>query len=184
MFQNTDNYTSVSKALFNSRLAAFNALTSMTLQGAEKIVALNMSVARASAADITATAKDLLAAKGPQDAFSLVTARAKPSAEKVAAYSRDLTDILSAAKAELTKIADAQVAETQSNVSAWVDGITKNASAGTEPAVEMLKSVVATAQAGYEQFNSTAKQAVEAAETQVAHASDQLTQGAKKSATK
>ena len=143
-----------------------------------------MSVARASAADITATAKDLLAAKGPQDAFLLVTARAKPSADKVAAYSRDLTDILSATKAELTKIADAQIAETQSNVSALMDGITKNASAGTEPAVEMLKSVVATAQAGYEQFNSTAKEAVEAAETNIVQASDQFTQVAKKATAK
>ena len=66
MFSLTEQYTSSSKAFFDSRLAEISALTSIALQGAEKIVALNIAVAKASADDSTATAKDFLAAKDPQ----------------------------------------------------------------------------------------------------------------------
>jgi phasin family protein len=184
MFLNSEGYTASSQSFFESRLAAFGALTSVALQGVEKIVALNMAVAKASADAATATAMDFMSARGPHAALSLATACAKPNAEKVAAYGRDLSEIVSATQAEFTMVADAHVAKAQSKVSAWVDGIVQNAPAGTEPAAEMLKSVVATAQAGYEQFSSTAKQAVEATETHVAKASNQLTQGATKSATK
>lgn len=46
----------------------------------------------------------------------------------------------------------------------------------------MRKSVVATAQAGYEQINSAAKRAVDAAETSIAKVSEQSTQAAKAAA--
>jgi phasin family protein len=185
MFSNTDQYTSSGKAFFESQVAAFSALTAITLQGAEKIFALNMAVAKASAGDTAAAANDWLAAKDPQAFFSLATAYAKPTdAEKVTAYGNHLTDILSSTKAELTKVADAQVAEAQGMVSAFVDGITKNAPAGFENMSAMLKSSVSSANAGYEQINNAAKQTVEATEAHVAKASGHLTEVVKKATTK
>ncbi|MFC3107328.1 TIGR01841 family phasin [Undibacterium arcticum] len=184
MFSNTEQYTSASKAFFESQLAALSALTSIAVHGTEKLVALNMEVAKASAADTAAAAKDLLAAKDPQAFFSLATAYTTPNAEKVAAYGRQLTDIVSATKAEFSKVADAQVAEVQSKISALVDDIAKNAPAGSENVMAMLKSSVANAHAGYEQMNSAAKQAVEATDAHVTAASDQLTQVVKKAAAK
>ncbi|MFC6520680.1 TIGR01841 family phasin [Undibacterium arcticum] len=81
MFSNTEQYTSASKAFFESQLAALSALTSIAVHGTEKLVALNMEVAKASAADTAAAAKDLLAAKDPQAFFSLATAYTTPNAE-------------------------------------------------------------------------------------------------------
>ncbi|MFC6520679.1 hypothetical protein ACFQAT_13840 [Undibacterium arcticum] len=91
---------------------------------------------------------------------------------------------MSATKAEFSKVADAQVAEVQSKISALVDDIAKNAPAGSENVMAMLKSSVANAHAGYEQMNSAAKQAVEATDAHVTAASDQLTQVVKKAAAK
>lgn len=184
MFSNTEQYTSASKAFFESQLAVFSALTSIAVEGTEKLVALNMATVKASAADSAAAAKDLLAAKDPQTFFALATAYAKPNAEKAAAYSHHLTDIVSATKAEFTKVADAQAAEVQGKVSDLVNTIAKNAPAGSENAIAMLKSSVANTQAAYEKINSAAKQAVEATEAHVAKASDQYTQAVKKAAVK
>lgn len=182
MFSNTDQFTSAGKAFFESQLAAFNSLTTITVQGTEKIVGLNVAAAKASVEESMAAVKDLLAAKDPQAFFSLATAYAKPSAEKVAEYSRHLTDIVSATKEEFTKLADEQVAEVQGKFGALVENIAKNAPAGSENVIAMLKSSVANAHAGYEQVSKATKQAVEATEKQVAKASDQLAQAAKKSA--
>lgn len=184
MFSNTDQFTSAGKAFFESQLAAFNALTTVAVQGTEKIVGLNMAVAKASIEDSMAAAKDLFAAKDPQAFFSLATAYAKPSAEKVADYNRHLTDIVSSTKAEFAKVTDAQVAEVQGKVSDLVDSITKNAPAGSENVIAMLKSSVASAHAGYEQVSNATKQAVEATVAQVTKASDQFTQVTKKAAAK
>jgi phasin family protein len=182
MFPVTDHFASASKAFFESRLAAFGALTNIALQGAEKIVALNMAVAKASTDESAITAKVLFEAKNPQDFISLVTAHAKPNVDKVAAYGRDLTDIVSATKVEFAKVAEAQVTDAQNQVSAWVDGITKNAPIGSESAGALLKSAMASAHDGYQQLNSATKKAVEAAETHVANASGQFAQAAKKAA--
>ena len=184
MFSNTDQYTSATKAFFESQIAAFGALTAIATQGTEKIVALNMAAAKASADDSVAAARELLAAKEPQAFFSLVSAWAKPNTEKFTAYNSHLTDILSSTKAEFTKIAEEQISEAQNKISAFVDNIAKNAPAGSENVIALMRSSVANAHAGYEQVNNAAKQAVQATEAHVAKASDEFTQVVKKSVAK
>lgn len=184
MFSNTDQYTSASKAFFESQIAAFGALTTIVTQGAEKVVALNMAAAKASTEDSMAAARELLAVKDPQTFFSLASALAKPNAEKIAAYNSHLTDILSSTKAEFAKVADEQVTEVHNKVSAFVDSIAKNAPAGSENVIALMKSSVANAHAGYEQVNNATKQAVEATEAHVAKASDEFTQVVKKAVAK
>lgn len=184
MFSNTDQYTSASKAFFESQLAAFSALANIAVQGTEKITELNIAVAKASAADSAAAAKDLFSAKDPQAFFALATAYAKPNSEKFAAYNRQLSELVSSTKTEFTKVAEASVAEVQSKVNALVESITKNAPAGSENVIAILKSSVANANAGYEQANKAAKQAFEATEAQAVKVSDQFVQGVKKATAK
>lgn len=176
MFSNAQQYSAANKAFLESQLDAVSSLTSIALQGTEKVMALTMAVAKASPLDSSIAAKELLAAKDPQAFFAQATAQVRLNTEKVASYNRTLTEIVSTTKAELAKVADAQLAELQNKVSSFVDGVTKNAPTGSENFVAMLKSSVANTYAGYEQANNVAKQAVEAAEAQVAKASDQLTQ--------
>lgn len=145
MFLITDQYTASSKVFFESRVSTFSALTSIVLQAAEKIFALNMAVAKASTDETIATFRGLLATQNPHAAFSLLATRAKSTAEKAAACSCDLMEIASATKAELSKVAGAHVAETQSMINAWMDGITMNAAARSASGGGKLKSVAATA---------------------------------------
>ena len=173
MFSNPEQFTSATKALFDSQIATFHALGSKTIEGVEKAIALNIGVTKASVKKTIAVAKQLSSAKDLQE-FSLAAAQAKPTAEMVASYSRDLTDIASGLRAEFTKAAEAQFTETKSKITALVDNVTKSAPAGSEQAVAMLKSAIDSAHAGYEQLTTATKQVVETVETQVVNATEQF----------
>jgi phasin family protein len=183
MFSNTDQYTA-GKAFFESQLDAFSALTNVVVDGTEKIATLNLAAVKASTDDSIVAAKELLEAKDQQDFLSLATEHAKPNAEKVAAYSRDLTDIVSATKAEFSKVANAQAAEVQSNVADLVDAIAKNAPTGSEDAIAKLKSSVAKGNDDYEKMDSDAKRAVDDTEANVTKTSDKFAEVAKKTTAK
>jgi phasin family protein len=176
MFSNAQQYAAANKAFLESQIATVSNLASIALQGTEKIIALNLALAKSAPEANSAAAKELLAAKDPQALVAQATTQAKLNAEKVTAYSRNLTEIVSTTKADLAKLADAQLAEAQSRVSTFLDGVAQSAPTGSENLMAMLKSSVANSYAGYEQVNNAAKQAVEAAEAQVAKASDQLAQ--------
>jgi phasin family protein len=160
------------------------ALTNKTFESVEKIIDLNMNVAKASLEESTATAKQILAAKDPQEFFSLTAAQAQPSAEKAIAYGRHLANIASSAQAEFTKAAEEQIAETNRKVVALVEEVTKNAPAGSESAVAFVKSAIGNASAGFEQFSKTTKQAAETMEANMNTATSQFVQAAEKTASR
>lgn len=106
MFFNTDRYTSMRKAFFESQLDAFTAIAGIAIDGTEKTISLNLAAARASAEDSIAAVQELLAAKDPQAVLSVATQFMKPNVDKISAYNQHLTEIASAARAEFTKCAD------------------------------------------------------------------------------
>jgi pectin methylesterase-like acyl-CoA thioesterase len=85
-------------------------------------------------------------------------------AEKTAAYSRHLYDIASSASADLTKSVEEQTGDAQKKFASLVDNAAKNAPAGSEAAVAMLKSSVAAANNALESVQKAVKQATEVAE--------------------
>lgn len=180
MFNVTEQFSAATKANFESQLAMLNALTTKAFESVEKVIELNVSAARASLEETSATARQLLAAKDAQEFFSLSAAQAQPSTEKAIAYSRHLAGIASSTQAEFAKAAETQIAEATRKVNALVDEVTKNAPAGSENAIAILKSMIGNANAGYEQLTKTAKQAVETIESNLANATTQFTQAAEK----
>ncbi len=184
MISNTEQYTAANKAFFESQLATFHELANIALQGTEKVVTLNLAAAKASAEESTAAVKDLLAAKDAQAFMALAAKYAKPDVEKVTAYNQHLTTIASDTKAEITKVVEEQAAEVRAKVSDFVDAIAKNAPAGSESVIALLKTSVENTNAGLEKIHSVSKQAAETIETNVAKAADQVAEGAKKATTK
>ncbi len=180
MFSIPEQFSSATKTNLEAQFALFSSLTSKAFEGIEKIVELNLTAAKATLEESTAAAKQLLSAKDPQEFFSLSAAQAQPSAEKAIAYGRHLAAITSGTQAEFSKAAESQIAETNRKVISLVEEVTKNAPAGSENAVAILKSAIGNANAGYEQFSKTSKQAVEAIEANLASAVNQFTQAAEK----
>lgn len=182
MFSIPEQFSAVTKSQFEANFAIMTALTNKAFESVEKVVDLNLNVVRASLEESNTAARQLLTAKDPQEFFSLSAAQAKPNAEKALAYGRHLASIASGTQAEFSKAAEAQFAETNRKVIALIDEIGKNAPAGSENAISLMKSAISGANAGYEQFSKTTKQAVEAMENNLNSAVGQYAQAAEKTA--
>jgi len=139
-------------------------LTQKAFEGVEKLVELNLQVARTSLTEMQETTVAALTVKDAQELLSLQAGLLQPAAEKAASYSRHVYDIVAGTNAEVSKAAEATLAEGQKKMLALVDSAVKNAPAGSESAVALVKSAVAAANNAYESVNKAAKQATEVAE--------------------
>ncbi|CAN5147689.1 phasin family protein [soil metagenome] len=175
-----EQFSAATKTHFEAQLAMMTALTNKAFESVEKIVDLNMNVVKASLEESSSAAQKIMTAKDPQEFFSLSAAQSQPNAEKAIAYGRHLASIATSTQAEFTKAAEAQIADTNRKVMALVDEVSKNAPAGSEQAIAMMKSALGNANASYEQLTKTTKQAVEALEGNLNNAVTQFTQAAEK----
>lgn len=148
------------------------ALSRKMFEGVEKLVELNLSVARATLHESATRTKALLAIKDPQELLAFHTAHLQPGAEKMAAYTRHLYDIASQTQAEFSRLAEAQFAEGNQRLMSFIDSATQNAPGGSETAVSMMKSALAAAGSAYDSMNKAARQAVEMAEANVSAAAN------------
>jgi phasin family protein len=180
MFSYQEQFSAAAKSNLEAQIALITAIANRAFESVEKVIDLNMNVAKASLEESAANVQQLLSAKDPQEFFSLSAAQAQPTAEKALSYGRHLAGIASSTQAEFTKAAEAQIAETNRKVLALVEEVSKSAPAGTENAVAFVKSAIGSANAGYEQLSKTTKQAVEAFETNVNTAATQFAQAATK----
>ena len=139
-------------------------LGSKAFEGVEKLVELNLQVAKTALGEAAETAQTALSVKDAQELVSLQAALLQPAAEKAAAYSRHVYDIAAATGAEVTRVAEEKLAETQGTFMNLVDTAVKNAPAGTENAVTLVKSALAAANNAYESVHKAAKQAADIAE--------------------
>jgi len=140
-------------------------LTGKAFEGMEKLIELNMQVARTAMDEAAVNAKAAMSVKDAQELMALQTSLLQPAAEKAAAYSRYVYEIAASTGAEVTRVAEATSADAQAKFMAVVDNAVKNAPAGTENAVALVKSAVAAASNAFESVQKAAKQAAEVADT-------------------
>jgi phasin family protein len=140
-------------------------LTSKAFEGVEKIVELNLSASKAAMSESAEYAKAVLSVKDAQELLTLQSGLMQPLAEKTAAYSRHLYDIASGSGAEFGKAVEEQAADAQKKFMGLVDTASKNAPAGSETAVAVMKSAVAAANNALESVQKAVKQATEVAES-------------------
>ena len=140
-------------------------LTSKAFEGVEKVVELNLTASKVALAESAEHAKAMLSVKDAQELMALQSGMLQPLAEKTAAYSRHLYDIASGSTAELSKSFEGQTADAQKQFLGLVDSAAKNAPAGSESAVAVMKSAVAAASNALESVQKAVKQATDAAET-------------------
>ena len=139
-------------------------LTHKAFEGVEKLVELNMQATKAALAETANHAQAVMGAKDAQEFMALQAGMVQPLAEKTAAYSRHLYDIASAAGADLGKTFEGQAAEAQKKLAGLMDSATKNAPAGSETTVAVMKSAVAAANNAFESMQKAVKQASDMAE--------------------
>jgi phasin family protein len=139
-------------------------LTNKAFEGVEKFVELNLQVAKSALGEANDTARAAMSVKDAQELLALQAGLLQPSAEKAAAYSRHIYDIAAATNTEVTKAVEAQFGDAQKKFMSLVETASKNAPAGSENAVALVRSAMAAANNAVESVQKAAKQAADVAE--------------------
>ena len=139
-------------------------LTTKAFEGVEKLVELNVTASRAALSEAATHTQAVLGVKDAQELLALQAGLFQPLAEKTAAYSRHLYDIASGTGAELGKAFESQATDAQKAFANLVDSAAKNAPAGSETAVAVMKSAVSAANNAFESVQKAVKQASDVAE--------------------
>ncbi len=147
-----------------SQIETLFGLTGLAFEGVEKLIELNTQVAKAAMTEASQTIQAALSVKDAQELMALQAGLIQPAAEKAAAYGRHVYEIAASTGAEVNRVAEATAADAQAKFMSVVDNAVKNAPAGTENAVALVKSAVAAATNAYESVQKAGKQAAEVAD--------------------
>jgi phasin family protein len=139
-------------------------LTEKAFAGVEKMVELNMAAAKAAIADTHSQTHAVLNVKDVQELMALQAGYLQPLSEKAVAFSRHVYEIASTTGKEFTDAVEAKASEAQKSVHGLVDSVSKNAPAGSESAMAMVKTAISASQTAIESVQKAVKQATEAAE--------------------
>jgi phasin family protein len=159
-------------------------LTNKAFEGVERLVELNLQMAKAALGEAGDNARAAMSVKDAQELVALQASLLQPTAEKAAAYSRHVYDIAASTNAEVAKAVEAQIGDAQKKFMGLVDSASKNAPAGSENAVALMRSAVAAANNAFESVQKAAKQAADVAEANMqamTATAVKATQGAPKS---
>lgn len=133
--------------------------------GFEKLVDLNLKASKAVFEDVAAKSQEAIELKDAQEILAFTSSLVRP--DQAVAYSKHVYEILSDVQGDLNKLAEAQLNEGQKQVSDAIEQISRNAPTGSEGAVALLKSSLATATNAYETVTKAARQAADVAESNI-----------------
>lgn len=159
-------------------------LSTKAFEGAEKLLELNLAASRELLADTTNQSKELLNVKDAQELLAIQSGLLQPLAEKASGYSRQMYEIAANTSAEFSKAFESQYAEAQKKFMDLVENTARNAPAGSESAVALMKNAFTTANNVLETAQKSAKQAASLAETNFKAATASATEASKASTKK
>ncbi|MDB5742815.1 MAG: phasin family protein [Polaromonas sp.] len=146
---------------------AFVALSEKAFASFEKLVELNMAASKALLSESMSNLQALSTAKDAQALLALQSGMVKPMADKAASYSRHVLEIVSGSSADFTQALESTSAESQKTVAALLETSLKNAPAGSESAVAVIKSAISAGNNAVETAQKTAKQAAQMVESNI-----------------
>lgn len=111
--------------------------------------------------------RKLLSVRDPQGFAELQASFIQPNVqvERLAEYNRQVQALIVGTQSEIAKLTERQVEAGTQQVQEFVEVISKNAPAGSEPVVAAFKSTLATAGSVYENAQKAAKQATDLAQS-------------------
>jgi phasin family protein len=165
-----------------ANLETLAGLTNQAIKSVEKLVELNMQIAKNSLNESMANAKKALEVRDIQQLIAQQAEMVQPMAEKMMAYGRDLYEIAQDNSANFAKTAEAEIAAGQKKLQSMVEEWTKNAPAGSDAAVQVMKQAIAAANNSYETSQKAIKHAMEVAKSNMENAADTVTKAATKAA--
>ena len=157
-----------------ANLETLSGLTNQALQSIEKLVELNMHIAKQSLGESMDSAKKALEVKDIQQLLAHQAEAVQPMAEKIMAYSRHLYELAHETQASFTKSAEKEFQAGQKKMNALVEDWTNNVPEGSDTAVNVMKQAIASATNVFETSQKAVKHAVEMAQTNLSNTSDSI----------
>jgi phasin family protein len=130
-------------------------------------VQLNINAAKLAIAQAVEGAQAAASAKDVQELLSLRAKLAEVGVQSATGYSRTLYELSSQAQAGFSALAEESWSSYTKGVAAWVEKASANAPAGSDVAVNALKSTFAASTAAFDQFQKATKQVVDLADASV-----------------
>ncbi|MDH4149443.1 MAG: phasin family protein [Betaproteobacteria bacterium] len=180
MYQTPEQIIAMNKA----NLEAAMRFAGVAIEGAERMIDLQMKAAKSAFADSIQGAKALASVKDFQQLAALKDNLAQPSMEKATAYAKSVYDLTTETQAEIGKLVEAQVAEFNKEVVSGLDKMVKTAPAGSEVGVAAIKSAIAAVNSSYDNLTKVAKQFAQASQKNLEAAATQATSSVKKASKK
>lgn len=165
---NANQFADLSK----SNIAQANKLATIALTNAEKLWQLNLETAKAVLAYGVEGAHAVAGVKDVQELMTLPSKYAESNLQHVVGYSRDLYELSSQAQSQLSAVAEEAIAGYTQGFASWVDKAGASAPAGSEVAINAIKSSVAATSAAFDQLQKASKQVVSFADASVRAAAD------------
>jgi phasin family protein len=162
-----------------ANLETLSSLTNQALKSIEKLVELNMHIAKQSLSDSMSSAKKALEVKDIQQLLAHQAQIVQPMAEKIMAYSRHLYDLALETQANFTESAEKEMQASQVKINHLVEDWTKNAPAGSDAAITAMKQAIASASNVFETSQKAVKHAVEVAQSNMSNASNTVMENVK-----
>ncbi|MGZ5226159.1 MAG: phasin family protein [Burkholderiales bacterium] len=167
-------------ALNKANLEAALRFAGLALEGAERLIDLQLKTAKSALADGLQSARVLASVKDFDQLAALKDTLVQPSLEKATAYAKEVYDVATGTQAELGKLVEEQVAEFNRQVISTLDQIVKTAPAGSEVGIAAMKSTLAAVNSGFDNFTKVAKQFGEATQNNIEVVANQTIEAAKK----
>lgn len=139
-------FTAAAKAQLDTAIR----LATVTTESAQRLFEINLKTARSSFEEASSQVRAIAGAKDPADIQAIASKVLKPGLDKSQAYAKEIYDSVTTAQAEVAAMVETQVTEFQKQMVVALDGLMKNAPAGSEAFVSSVKSAAATASQAYE----------------------------------
>jgi phasin family protein len=174
----TEQFAAVNKSQVESVLK----LAEIAAANFEKLADVQIKAAKTALAESLKTFKQLASVKDASEFGTLSVSLTQPTWDKTNAYVKSVYDAVSSSQFEFAEMLEAQLAEFNKNMVVALDGVLKNAPAGTDGLITPLKSAIHSANTLYESMVKAAKQMAAVTEANISAATASVATPKKKAA--
>ena len=176
MYQTPDQLIALNKTNVETVLR----FAGVALEGAERLIDLQMNTAKTALNDGFESAKALASVRDFEQLAALKDTLVQPSVEKATAYAKQVYDVATATQSDLGKLVEEQFTEFNKQVISALDQMVKSAPAGSEVGIAAMKSTLAAVNSGFDNLTKVAKQFGEATQSNIEVVANQTIEAAKK----
>lgn len=169
-------------AMQRQSIESAQAIALASFAGFERLTQLNVQAAKASLEEGVNKGVSLLETKDVKSLGETLSESAQPTGEKFSAYARHVYEIASETGTEISRVVERQFSEGNRQMTAAIEAMAKNAPAGSEGVVTLVKSAVTAANSAFDQVNKATRQVVEMTEANVDSAANATRSATKRKA--